>query len=130
MAAAARVRRLVGWGALLLLLGVAAPAPGASTAPSLRMLDASPVRLAGAGFSPGERVRVRASAGGERRSRRVHANSRGRFRVSFAGMALDPCAEVLSATATGSKGHRASLKQMPQRLCPPALRPYPGPPAY
>jgi hypothetical protein len=117
-------------GSLLVLLGVAAPAPGASVTPSLRIFDASPVRLAGAGFSPGERVSVRARSGGERRSRRVHANSRGRFRVSFAGMALDPCAEILSATATGSKGHRASLKPLPQRLCPPPMQPYPGLPAY
>ena len=127
---AARVRRLVGLGALLALLVIAAPAPGASPAPSLRMAGTSPVRLAGAGFSAGERVRVRAWAGGERRSRRVRANSRGRFRVSFAGMALDPCAEVLSATATGSRGHHATLKELPKRLCPPPLQPYPGPPAY
>ncbi len=132
MTAHTRVLRWVSCGALLLLLtaGIAAAAEGdsssahSSAAPRLRLLDRSPVRVAGSGFAPGELVRVRARAGEARRSRRVQANSRGRFRASFPALSQDPCNQSLSVTATGSAGHRASLKRQ-QRLCPPALVPPP-----
>ncbi len=105
--------------ALALLVG--GSAQGAA-APRLRVVDASPVRLAGSGFAPGERVRVRARAGLTRRTRHVRAGSNGRFRVRFAHLAQDPCSESLRATATGSDGHRATVRRAP-RLCPPAMDP-------
>ena len=121
MTAATPVWRYLAAGALLaalaLIIGGSAPA-GAST-PRLRMLDASPVRLAGSGFSPRERVRVRVRTGGSKRTRRVRANSRGRFRVTFRHLAQDPCRDSLSATAVGSAGHVTSLTKV-RRLCPPS----------
>lgn len=118
---------------LLLSLGVAiagtgavvahagGPAPCASSA-SLRLVDSSPVTLAGSHFCAGERLRVRASAGGERRSHRVRAGARGRFRTSFPGLPYDPCTTDLRGSATGPDGVRASLKR-PQRQCPVPLDP-------
>jgi hypothetical protein len=112
--------------ALVLLAGSAAQGAGAA---KLRVLDPSPVRLAGSGFSPGERVRVRARIGLAKRSQRVRADADGRFRVRFAHLAQDPCSQSLRATAKGSDGHRATLKRV-RRLCPPALDPpSPAPPA-
>jgi len=114
---------LVGVVALLVLAIAAQAAQGSHATPSLRLVDMSPVRLAGVGFSPGERVRVRVWSGSERQVRRVRANSRGRFRASFTVVGThDPCNEWLAATASGSAGHGASLKR-PPRLCPPALDP-------
>ena len=101
--------------ALALIVGGSAPARAAT--PKLRMLDASPVRLAGSGFSPRERVRVRVRTGGAKRTRRVRANSHGRFRVTFRHLAQDPCGDSLSATAVGSFGHVTSLTRV-RRLCP------------
>jgi hypothetical protein len=105
--------------ALALLVG---SAQGHSGAPKLRLVDASPLRIVGSGFSSGERVRVRARAGGAKRTRHVRANADGRFRVRFARLAQDPCSESMSATAVGSDGHRATLKHV-RRQCPPDLRP-------
>jgi hypothetical protein len=103
---------------LALVLGALfAPAATASAA-SLRMVDASPLRLAGAGFSPRERVRVVVRLGETRRVRHVRAGARGRVRVSFRHLAaVDACGPGLTATATGSAGHRATLK-LPPRMCP------------
>lgn len=124
MAAVTPVWRFLAVGALLPALAwfVGGSAQGRAAAPKLRMLDASPLRLAGSGFSPGERVRVRARTGLAKRSRRVRADSDGRFRVRFARLAQDPCSGSLAATATGSDGHRASLKHA-QRQCPPSSDP-------
>ena len=62
---------------------------------------------------------MRVRTGGAKRTRRVRANSRGRFRVTFRHLAQDPCSDSLSATAVGSFGHVASLTQV-RRLCPPS----------
>jgi hypothetical protein len=90
-----------------LALIVVGPAQGRH-ATTLRVLATSPVRLAGSGFSRGESVRVQARTGGAKRSRRVHADSHGRFRVTFARLAGGRCASLV-ATATGADGHRASV---------------------
>ena len=60
--------------------------------------------------------------GGAKRTRRVRANSRGRFRVRFKHLAQDPCSDSLSATAVGSFGHVTSLTRV-RRLCPPRTDP-------
>jgi hypothetical protein len=120
MTAAAPVWKLFVAGALLaalaLVAGNSAPARAATT--KLRLLDASPVRLAGSGFFPRERVRVSVRTGGAKRTRRVRANSHGRFRVKFKHLAQDPCSDSLSATAVGSAGHVTSLTRV-RRICPP-----------
>ena len=98
--------------ALALLAG--GSAQGADAA-KLRVLDASPVRLAGSGFSPGERVRVRVRAGLAKRSRRVRANADGRFRVRFAELAQDPCRCV---AARDRDGLRRPPRQRQARAAP------------
>ena len=103
--------------AIALISGGSAQARAAS--PKLRLLDASPVRIAGSGFFPRERVRVSVRTGGAKRTRRVRANSRGRFRVTFKHLAQDACADSLSATAVGSAGHVISLTRV-RRICPPS----------
>ena len=69
MTAATPVWRFLAAGALLaaLALIVGGSAPARAATPKLRLLDASPVRLAGSGFSPRERVRVRVRTGGAKR---------------------------------------------------------------
>jgi hypothetical protein len=117
----------------LALLAVAAVPAQAQSIPKLRPLALSPVRLAGSGFSPGERVRVRARVGGEKRTHVVHAGKHGRFRVRFAQLTRNPCTQTLKATAVGSKGHRASLESVhlncenPPDRCTDAREPCPPP---
>jgi hypothetical protein len=122
MTAVTPLWRLLVMGALLAVL--AGGSAQGSAAPRLRMVDASPVWLAGSGFAPGERVRVHARAGLAHRTRHARADAHGRFRVRFAHLAHDLCSESLSATATGVYGHRATLKRA-RRRCPPALDPPP-----
>ena len=93
--------------------------PGAAT---LALVDSSPLRFAGRHFAPGERVTVRVSMGGIRRTRHVTAGARGRFRVTFRRLALDRCGGGLTARATGSEGNRATYKRA-QPQCPPPLDP-------
>jgi hypothetical protein len=103
-------------------LAAAAGAGSASSCPrsaSLRLVDGDPVRIAGAGFCAGERVRVRARAGGIKRVRRVHADDSGEFRVRFGLLDYDPCNTPLIASAWSGGELRASLKHA-QKLCPPA----------
>ena len=115
---------LLGLGAASLLAATALTAHAqdpASCPASLRLVDSSPVTFAGSGFCAGERMRVRARAGDERRSRRVRANENGSFRVRFRHLPYDPCSSDLSASAGGPGGVRASYKR-PQRMCPMPLR--------
>jgi hypothetical protein len=98
--------------ALVLLAVAAAPAQG-RTPPKLRPLGISPVRLAGSGFSPGERVRVRAFVGGHKRTKHVRAGKHGRFRVRFAELTRNPCTQKLKATAVGTEDHDAALESAP-----------------
>jgi hypothetical protein len=119
-----RGRLLVSVGVVSLLAGAGlGHAAGSATAcprsESLRLVDGDPVRIAGAGFCAGERVRVRARAGGLKRVRRVRADDEGEFRVRFAALAYDPCNTAVIASAWSGGELRASLKHA-QKLCPPA----------
>jgi hypothetical protein len=98
--------------ALALLAFAAVPAQG-QVQPRLRPLGISPVRLSGEGFSPGERVRVRAWVGGHKRTKHVRAGKHGRFRVRFAELSRNPCTQKLKASAVGTKGHDARLERAP-----------------
>jgi hypothetical protein len=98
--------------ALVLLAVAAVPAHG-QVQPRLRPLGLSPVRLAGEGFAPGERVRVRAFVGGRKRTKHVRAGAHGRFRVRFAELSRNPCTQKLKASAVGTKGHDAKLDSAP-----------------
>ena len=104
----------------LALVGTAASGGNATSAgkPTLKLQSGAPLTLRGAGFVGAERVVV-SVRGGRRQSKRVTANGRGVFVVSFPRISYDRC-DALFALAVGSRGSRAGLK-MPPRLCPPSL---------
>jgi hypothetical protein len=79
--------------------------PGKPTRATIMPADTSPLRLRGARFKPGERVRVTVN-GEERATKSVKATASGAFVVSFAG--LSAC--DLTVVATGDKGSRASFQ--------------------
>jgi hypothetical protein len=85
---------------------------------TLKLQGVAPVTLRGAGFVRAERVVVSVRSG-QRRSKRLTANSRGGFVVSFPRLSYDRC-DPLFALAVGSRGSRAGLK-VPPRGCPPGL---------
>lgn len=87
----------------------------ATTRPTLRLLDASPVAFRGSGFKAHERVRVSAYAGA-RATKRVTAGARGRFVVRFPTLDPNACAGFF-ASAVGNEGSRASFKRSPG-MCP------------
>jgi hypothetical protein len=86
--------------------------------PTLNLQRGDPLTLRGAHFVPAERVAVSVRSD-QRQTKRVTANDRGVFVVSFPRVTYDRC-QGLSARAVGSRGSRAGLKT-PQLLCPPSL---------
>ena len=107
-------RRVTATLALLALIAATALSSGAGAAqtPRLRLAGSSPLKLAGSAFKSRERVRVTVTLGGEKRVRSVRASRAGLFTATFEGLHYRPCGAVLSGTARGSKGSRASLKQV------------------
>jgi hypothetical protein len=102
----------------ILLAGAIAisPAAAASKHPAVRVVDGSPVRVAGTGFGGGERVTVKLSVSGSGVvSKVVRATMAGRFSAVFAQRTLSDCV-TYSVVATGWRGSRASVK----RIQPPA----------
>ena len=109
--------------AIALSLGLSGTAASGANGTSagkatLKLQGGAPLTLRGAGFVRAERVVVSVRSG-QRRSKRVTANGRGGFVVTFPRISYDRC-DPLSALAVGSRGSRASLK-MPPRGCPPGL---------
>ena len=104
------------------VLVVAVPA-SAGLQPQLRLVDSSPLTLAGAGFKKSERVTLDLYVHDARHAKRVRATLGGTFRVAFQGVgAIDRCNTDVWARATGSRGSIATMKR-PQPQCPPALSP-------
>jgi hypothetical protein len=103
-----------------LALGAAASGTNQTSAgrATLKLQGVAPLTLRGAQFVPAERVVVSVRSG-QRRSKRLTANSRGGFVVSFPRVSYDRC-DPLFALAVGSRGSRAGLK-VPPRGCPPGL---------
>ncbi len=105
--------------ALLLLALVptgAAVDSAASGKAKLRLLNTSPVKVRGTGFSAGERVVVRVigMAGITRKS--ATAGRRGGWTLTFPKNAYERCGSLF-VSAVGSRGSRAGLK-LPHPLCP------------
>jgi hypothetical protein len=96
----------------LTLLGAAA----AGSRPTVRVADAGVLTLRGAGFRPGEHVRVSVVAGTARAAKRVTASAAGAFRVRFPRLSENACA-AFGVTAVGDRGSRASFKRSPG-MCP------------
>ncbi len=86
---------------------------------SLRLAGGTPVKLRGAGFVSGEKVRVRVVSGARSKTRTAYANSAGRFVATFSTIPFDRC-NGFAAEAVGSRGSAAWLK-LPMLLCPPTL---------
>jgi hypothetical protein len=104
----------------LALFGTAASGGDETSAgkATLKLQRSAPLTLRGARFVSAERVVVSVRTDG-RRTKRVTANDRGAFVVSFPGFTYDRC-DPLFVLAVGSRGSRAGLKR-PPRLCPPSL---------
>jgi hypothetical protein len=90
---------------VLLLMGLGVPA-AARSAPTLRLVDRTPVTVRGAGFAAGERVAV-VLASSSRASRTVHADAGGMFVVRFRS-SLGRCSSY-TLQAYGATGTRARL---------------------
>jgi hypothetical protein len=105
------MRLIVLVGCVTLVLG-AAPAEGsADRAPSLRLVDVSPVTFRGGGFVRLEQVRVALTRNGRTTIRRTRSSGAGTFRVSFGLLALDPCRGAIVVRATGVLGSRATYRR-------------------
>ncbi|HEY2939258.1 MAG TPA: hypothetical protein VGJ27_05565 [Gaiellaceae bacterium] len=85
--------------------------------PSLRLLKAAPVTLAGSHFRSSERVRVTVTVVGARSARVVRASGKGSFVAGFTTGA-GRCSTV-RAVAVGTAGSRAVLKYLPAPGCLP-----------
>ena len=96
----------------LVLLGSA----GAASRPTLRITDDQPLVLRGAGFRPGEHVKVSVYAGTAGATKRMTATARGVFRARFANLDANACS-AFGASAIGDKGSRAIYKRAPG-MCP------------
>jgi hypothetical protein len=106
------MRRLFTVGALLVALASSGVA-GAQVAPTLRVLDTSPVTVRGSGFHPREHVTVILVVNRSTRSRSATASAAGRFVASFADAAIGDCRGYV-VRATGDGGSRATFKFIPE----------------
>jgi hypothetical protein len=99
------------------------PAALAVTRPHVGLVHRAPATVAGAGFRPGEHVRVHVSNGTLILSKRVLTNAAGAFTVHFIkSMPMPPCGQ-LAISAVGTLGDRAAWKSPPP-VCgaqPPSL---------
>jgi hypothetical protein len=93
--------------AFVLVMAALASAPAARSHPKLTVRSASPVRVGGSQFRPGERVRITSTLGPVRT---VRANRAGAFAVTLSARPLDRCSGF-SVRAIGSAGSIASLKR-------------------
>lgn len=113
------MRRLAAAGTLALALATGAGATPSSP-PKLRLVDMSPLKVAGTRFRPVERIRVTLTRDGARTVRRATTTTRGTFLVSFGTLTrFDPCNDLFTVVAVGGRGDRAELKYL-GRECPPA----------
>jgi hypothetical protein len=86
----------------------------AAAKPRLRVAPA-PFSVVGAGFKPGETVRVSVHAGDRDAAKTVVASASGAFAVGFARLKLGECQDYI-VSARGDKGSRAARRSVP-RLC-------------
>lgn len=70
---------------------LSATVAGGAAKPVVRLVQASPVVVAGTGFEPGAKVTVRYASGASRVRRAVPVNRAGAFRVTFGGIAFARC---------------------------------------
>src|SRR5262249_30688453 len=97
--------------------GTSAAGPRAYTGSARLMLaDDAPVMFRGVGFRPAERVRITVEAATRDVTRTATASAVGTFTMRVTGVDANDC-QGFAATATGSKGSRATFKRVPGQ-CP------------
>lgn len=106
----------------MLAAALLVPAAVGSTAPRVRLLDASPAVVSGAGFHPRERVVVTVRAGTTRLSKAVETSARGAFVARFARTLHVPACGQLAVAARGALGDHAAWKS-PLPDCGTSLQP-------
>lgn len=105
------------------LLALAASASAGTTKATLRVVDASPLTVRGAGFHAEQSVRLTLRRDGRLLVRRnISTGPRGGFRATFASEALHRCGGDVAITARDASGRFAAAK-LPQPDCPPPLVP-------
>jgi hypothetical protein len=113
--------------AILAVLAIAVPAAAATASsqtapkPKLRVLDGTPVRVAGVGFHARERVKLTFTADGVWH-KALRATRTGRFTAVFPDATLDRCMGYF-VLARGASGALATLKVMPMGCAPPGRGP-------
>lgn len=107
-------------GVPIVLAAALAAGPAAAHVEQARLKATAvmPLRVAGTGFKPRERVLVRVVQSGTKWTRSTVASTRGSFVVTFPG-ALDACGGGASVKAVGASGDAAALKLGAERMCPP-----------
>ena len=95
---------------LLLLAATLSSAGSAKARPKLVLVDTQPVVVAGRGFAPAERVKLRAALNGRKITKRVTASRIGRFTVRLA--ATDAECDPFTVSAVGGEGSRAMLRRI------------------
>jgi hypothetical protein len=83
---------------------MSAAVAGGAAQPAVRLVQASPVVVAGTGFKPGTNVTVRYVSGTARLRRAVTANRAGSFRATFAGVVFSRCRGLQLVAGPASLG--------------------------
>ena len=111
--------RIVRLATLLAALALAPTATASRDAtPSLRFVALIPVKVQGARFFPGERVKVTLRAGTATRARSVRVATHGGFTVLFGRLEeRDRCSGAVAVSAVGARGDRAAYR-LPTTACP------------
>jgi hypothetical protein len=104
------VKFSISLGLLLLLATTLSSAGSAKAKPTIALVDASPVVVAGRGFARAERVTLRASVNGRRITKVVTANQIGRFTVRLAVTNAE--CNPFTVSAVGREGSRAMLRRI------------------
>jgi len=76
---------------------------------SLEIRSVDPLRVAGTGFRPYERLRVTAWMDGSRTTARARAGRRGAFQLRIAGAASGPCRSSVTVAVIGNRGSRTTV---------------------
>jgi hypothetical protein len=95
--------------ALVLVFSAGASVGAVTARPALRVVAVHPLVVKGNNFVGGERVRVVATADGDRAVARTRAGSAGSFVATFTQFAFNPCQGPFVIRATGSARSRAVL---------------------
>jgi CelD/BcsL family acetyltransferase involved in cellulose biosynthesis len=100
------------------VLAISPTVSAEQTRPTLRILDFTPLTLAGRGFKPRETVKLVASQAELMRVRKARATAAGRFRTAFTGFNISRCRGTLVLRALGARGSRVTVRLLQPLSCP------------